>query len=559
MASGEGITSTPHTRLFMPGTVPDYNLINTRDIFVDSPTRRGHLGDRRATRQLRKSFIERLNNDSFTDHAQMIHGDQVRADSVQDTGPDIVTISGVDHTEYTLGDTDESREATLATARLDLSRQLMENQRAIQEMEAAIRGSRHFNAYEKSERVPKRHFVKTKLSQGVNTWGEAPVNPANRPKDVFPVEKNIPSKTYVHPVSTDMDIDNNITIPKTAGTCPDATNSDMLDIEQQLDVLRYRLDSMRAPSHLSSKLDQCRSMIDDLARQAQGENPPSYPIGGGDTFGQVTTPVPKLQKPIAMPESFTGSRSENFTDWVKDFELYAELNSWGEEQKFKFLPICLKDGARRVFSDLTGVTNYANAISSLRERFDPQCYAEVHKLNLRRRKRNKNESFFDLALDLRKLAKQAFPKKDQEYLEDLVKEQFIEAVHSRELRLRLRRAKLSLLDEMVAFSVEHETYELLENARGKDNLPVHATDSNPNITCHKCREKGHVARVCPKPGKKSVSPKQETFKGSCSSPYTMPEIDWRFLQFPPPPVMPGVQQSGTPEMSAQNTGKHLNR
>lgn len=537
MSSEEGITSTP----LLPGAVYGNQrpLINTRSVYQGSPIRRGRLGDRRTTALLRESFIARLSNDSFTDHAQMLHQSIDDSLSGPDTGPDIVTIqSGPEprHFEYTVGDSTESPPSVAEGLAHDLSRQMRDNEQAIREMENVIRSFHKHTASKKPvKRIIKRHVAPVTLQSRKDSSGL----PSDCPRVVTPDESTIPTVTrelpVIHPVMCDLEYNRQRKNP--SGVGPDATDSDILDLEQQLDVIRYKLDRLNGSSH---RVDKCKSMVDSLARQVAASSSPPVLNGGGDTFGHVTTPssTPKLQKPIAMPESFSGSRSENFNEWVQDFELYAELNSWGDDQKLKFLPICLKGGARRIFSDLKGIKTYVSAVDSLRERFDPKCYSEVHKLNFRRRKRNKNESFFDLALDLRKLAKQAFPAKDQEFLEDLTREQFIEAVQSRELRLRLRRAKLSMLDDMVALCVEHETFDLLENVRGKDAHPVNTTEYN-HITCHKCGVLGHKAKQCKRKGNR---PTQESGYGNDSrvERNVIPNINWDFLKFPPPPMVPQV-------------------
>ena len=120
-------------------------------------------------------------------------------------------------------------------------------------------------------------------------------------------------------------------------------------------------------------------------------------------------------------------------------------------------------------------------MKGLRKRFAPECYAEVHKIKFRNRKRVRNENLFELVLDLRKLAKQAYPTKDAEFIEESVREQFVEALQNRDLRIRIRQAKLKNLDELVAFAVEHEAYEAIENSRAKEPVNVHATHSRDNV------------------------------------------------------------------------------
>ena len=337
-------------------------------------------------------------------------------------------------------------------------------------------------------------------------------------------------------VSQTKDSDNNVPV----------TQSDVLDLEQQLEILRYKFNSLmkdvKPPAIHEKAYDSCIQINDMLSRSREHLHTEPVVRGGGELGrlqpNEQSTDNQKVKsqrviKPIALPDAFTGTRSECWEDWVQDFELYASINEWSNTQRLKFLPICLKGAARKSFNDLSKKNDFQKVMLELRKRFAPECYAEVHKIKFRNRRRVRNENLFELALDLRKLAKQAYPTRDAVFIEESVREQFVEALQSRDLRIRIRQAKLTNLDELVAFAVEHEAYETIENNRAKDTTNVHSTNTRDNVQCWKCGKAGHIQRYC-----RSNLASNDAGR-------------WDFLRFPPPGYVPsngGVP--GTPNFNS---------
>jgi hypothetical protein len=209
-----------------------------------------------------------------------------------------------------------------------------------------------------------------------------------------------------------------------------------------------------------------------------------------------------LPKPVAMPDSYFGTDKDNWSEWLLEFDLYGEVNGWSESDKLRFLPICLKGIARKTLLDIPGAlrVTYSAAISELSNRFTPICNSELFKVKLRDRKRKKNENLSDLALEIRSLARKAYPNRDHAFLQEVCCEQFIEAQYERASRIKLRRSKLYTIDSMAAFLTDYESFELIEDSRSRPTpeTPYVTPRNTRKLTCFGCGKEGHRVDQCTK-------------------------------------------------------------
>ena len=56
-------------------------------------------------------------------------------------------------------------------------------------------------------------------------------------------------------------------------------------------------------------------------------------------------------RPVFMPETFTGTGRE-WSDWVGQFEMAAEVNNWDEDLRLKFMSLLLSGRARDIYNGL---------------------------------------------------------------------------------------------------------------------------------------------------------------------------------------------------------------
>ena len=98
----------------------------------------------------------------------------------------------------------------------------------------------------------------------------------------------------------------------------------------------------------------------------------------------------------------------------------------------------------------TGVQeNYATLKEALREKFEPKERVELHKAKFRARRRERDEKLPDLASSLRRLVSRAYPEAVLDLQDSLAKDQFIDALEDRKIRIKLQESGLKTLDEAV--------------------------------------------------------------------------------------------------------------
>jgi len=251
--------------------------------------------------------------------------------------------------------------------------------------------------------------------------------------------------------------------------------------------------------------------------------------------------------------------------------MLADLSGWNEMEKVTYFPINLKGPALTVLSNLPARSrsDYATLTAALDSRFGGAHQAELNRARLRNRRRRRDEGLPELAEDIERLARLAYPNADLSMLEVLGKDQFIDALPQEDMRLRIRQMRPSSLREALEHALELESYELASqqpsrpvrethlrmsepqqhrgislsegkggeellqsmqecikllqqcaagyaNPDGKEKREQHAKPAfkkpREDITCWRCHQRGHVQRNCKKKaldGREASSPTQQ--------------------------------------------------
>ena len=174
-------------------------------------------------------------------------------------------------------------------------------------------------------------------------------------------------------------------------------------------------------------------------------------------------------RPVVMPESFAALDSEEWDSWISHFEDCAVINGWSDERKAQFLAIRMRGTALLQLQGLaTGVReNYTTLKGALRQKFVPKERIELHKAEFRARHRERDEKLPDLASSLRRLVSRAYPEAVLDLQDSLAKDQFIDALEDREIRMKLRESGPKTLDEAVSRALQIEAMYEAESRRGK--------------------------------------------------------------------------------------------
>ena len=238
----------------------------------------------------------------------------------------------------------------------------------------------------------------------------------------------------------------------------------------------------------------------------------------------------ELKKFSLRPEKYDGKG--DFEGWVNQFEEYATLGQWNEEEKASLLFLSLTTGASMDFVRLPEREKmaYATRVEALRRRFGQETDTNIALQELAGLRRGKNQSAKELADSAKRLASRAYHSNDYASQEKAALHAFQTAV-GEDLQLKCAERSCRTL-EMAVETVEiQERYtkkavralkqeesdmalhfkamgEKLEALMGeiKDDREQRkqwaarresGRRRKANMECHLCHQKGHFARECP--------------------------------------------------------------
>jgi len=167
-------------------------------------------------------------------------------------------------------------------------------------------------------------------------------------------------------------------------------------------------------------------------------------------------------------------------------------------------------------------------------------------MRLKARSRRREETLAELAEDVERLARLAYPEATEAMVEVLAKDQFVDALPDEDMRLRIRQNKPAMLRDALRLALELESYQLACRQRPKlvrgtqlqEGYPYQRQTSSPGATsstdvlqqlveaiqqcgkkqnrwrnfwkeksqwpassdliCWECKEEGHRRRECPR-------------------------------------------------------------
>lgn len=160
------------------------------------------------------------------------------------------------------------------------------------------------------------------------------------------------------------------------------------------------------------------------------------------------------------------------SDWEAyktQFEMLATVNNWSEVEKATYLAVSLKGSALTVLSNIPrdNLYNYSSLVTALEARLGSSHQAELYRIKLKNRTRRRDESLAEVAEEVERLARLAYPEAQAEMLDLLAKDQFIDAITDGDMRLRLRQNHPKNLREALQTALELEAFHLASQQRTK--------------------------------------------------------------------------------------------
>jgi hypothetical protein len=169
-----------------------------------------------------------------------------------------------------------------------------------------------------------------------------------------------------------------------------------------------------------------------------------------------TSTLRDVGRPTQKPTTFDGKTS--WDAYKTQFEIVAEINGSESQEKAAFLATSLQGQALSVLNCLSDSSrrNYNALVQALDSRYGTLCQSELNRATLRNRIRRRDESLPELAGDIERLVRLAYPSGTPEMLEAFAKDQFVDAVHDDDIRLRIAQSRPTTLHQALEIALELE-------------------------------------------------------------------------------------------------------
>ncbi|CAC5405166.1 unnamed protein product [Mytilus coruscus] len=150
----------------------------------------------------------------------------------------------------------------------------------------------------------------------------------------------------------------------------------------------------------------------------------------------------------------------SWQDCIVHFEMIAEINGWDENTKALELATCLRESAKAILSDLRPDLrrSYAHLVAALTSRFQPSNQAELYRAQMKSKSRNKDQSLPELAQDIKRVTRLAYPTAPIEVKEQLARDCFIDSLNDADLELAIFQGKTNSIDDSVRIGLEFEAF-----------------------------------------------------------------------------------------------------
>jgi len=177
---------------------------------------------------------------------------------------------------------------------------------------------------------------------------------------------------------------------------------------------------------------------------------------------------------LATPEKFDGSPSADWTAWQLHFEQVAQANNWTPAEQTTFVPLYLTGAAQLFYQSLAQATRagaIAGLLQALANRFAPAANVDLHRAELQARYQGPDESLSNYCEAIRRLSRLAYPTLPGNVQDVLAKDRFLAGLHSKEIRLEVRRAAPATLNDALTHSLQAFAIFATERTATSDAAP----------------------------------------------------------------------------------------
>lgn len=263
------------------------------------------------------------------------------------------------------------------------------------------------------------------------------------------------------------------------------------DIQSQITSLanEVKVTVMSLSDTFEGKLDRVNEKLNDVQRHIsdlQNRNTNNL-IGGSETSQVPPSNRTEVQNNLhaqgeassiagytdkhsntkVKPQLFDGLT--DIDEYLTQFNIVAEINCWDNQIKALHLASSLTGSARSLLSelDVEHRRDYSHLVKALQNRFGTVNKAEIYRAQLKNRIRQKGEAIPELAQNIKKLTRQAYPDASSDLIDTLALDHFIDSLLDSEMRLRLRECSPKTIREAETLAVKMEAQRVADRQRSR--------------------------------------------------------------------------------------------
>ena len=153
--------------------------------------------------------------------------------------------------------------------------------------------------------------------------------------------------------------------------------------------------------------------------------------------------------------------------------------------------------------DINSPPPYTKVIQILTKRFAPENQTEMYRSQIDARIRKRGEPLQELAQDIKRLIRLAYPSISSEVRDSLAYRAFRDALNDHDLEWAIMQTNVETIDEALHLAIKYEAF---QGSKRKSVLRYQAVDNLKNNgvndnhrgppVCYYCNKLGHLAREC---------------------------------------------------------------